>query len=147
MGRKRSVNQRAIIIRDNCCCQRCGVGVEIAPLEVHHIQPVHLGGSDDPSNLIALCGLCHAAAPDDPAVFPAFLESVPDHVIVAAVKSGAANPMEAAREFIRQLKALKDGLADDKGDLEEFLPFLESKGHELRGHERAAIIALAQEQT
>jgi len=39
-------------------CQACGRGKE---LEVHHIQPLHVGGQElDPANLITLCGdPCH----------------------------------------------------------------------------------------
>lgn len=31
-------------------------------LHRHHIVPRHVGGSDDPSNLIVLCPNCHTAA-------------------------------------------------------------------------------------
>lgn len=135
MGRKRSVNQRAIIIRDNCCCRRCGIGIEITALEIHHIHPVHLGGSDKPINLITLCPLCHAAAPDDPTLVPAFLESVPDYMIANAVRIGAPNPMRAAREMIQSLKRMKAGLAEDADDLEAFLPYFDKGADSLRDRE------------
>ena len=31
------------------------------PLEIHHLQPISQGGSDDYSNLTCLCPPCHAA--------------------------------------------------------------------------------------
>jgi len=43
--------------RDNRQCIECGTSTQ---LHVHHIVPRHLGGSDDPSNLITLCAGCHA---------------------------------------------------------------------------------------
>ena len=41
---------------------RCAVPTcrEILALDMHHIWEVSEGGSDDPSNLIALCPTCHA---------------------------------------------------------------------------------------
>lgn len=39
------------------CEKCCGPG----PFEVDHIIPRHLGGSNDPDNLQALCHSCHAA--------------------------------------------------------------------------------------
>ncbi len=41
-------------------CELCGVSMEERRLEVDHIIPRSLGGSDDPSNLQALCWLCNA---------------------------------------------------------------------------------------
>jgi hypothetical protein len=38
-----------------CACGEPGV-------EVHHIQPLHLGGDNDLTNLITLCWSCHRAA-------------------------------------------------------------------------------------
>lgn len=41
---------------------RCAVPTcrNILALDMHHIWEVSAGGSDDPSNLIALCPTCHA---------------------------------------------------------------------------------------
>jgi len=41
-------------------CELCGVSVEERRLEVDHIIPRKLGGTDDSSNLQALCWLCNA---------------------------------------------------------------------------------------
>ncbi len=41
-------------------CELCGVSIEERRLEVDHIIPRKLGGSDEPSNLQALCWLCNA---------------------------------------------------------------------------------------
>jgi hypothetical protein len=44
------------------CGYRCAVPTcrNILALDMHHIWEVSVGGSDDPSNLIALCPTCHA---------------------------------------------------------------------------------------
>lgn len=36
-------------------CVRCGQPAQAA----HHVLPRSFGGSDDPSNLVAVCGRCH----------------------------------------------------------------------------------------
>lgn len=58
------------LIRDNFSCQECGVtGIYINKhnmpipsnkgLEIHHILPISLGGTDQVTNLITLCHDCH----------------------------------------------------------------------------------------
>lgn len=49
--------RKAIIFRDNCKCMECGKSNTV--LEVHHIKPKRLNGSNTLSNLIALCSKCH----------------------------------------------------------------------------------------
>ncbi|CAH0650399.1 MULTISPECIES: HNH endonuclease [Pseudomonas] len=46
-----------ILLRDNYTCQACGLVTK--DLEVDHIINVAEGGSDDDSNLQALCVPCH----------------------------------------------------------------------------------------
>ena len=46
---------RARFLRANPRCARCGQRAT----EVDHKQPRHLGGSDAPGNLQALCADCH----------------------------------------------------------------------------------------
>jgi len=48
--------KRYVLERDNHRCRVCGRG---GSNQVHHILPRGAGGSDDPSNLITLCGRCH----------------------------------------------------------------------------------------
>lgn len=50
--------------RDNRTCQKCGYFEESSIgyrylLEVHHIIPIAIGGSNLPENLITLCHNCH----------------------------------------------------------------------------------------
>jgi hypothetical protein len=49
--------RKAVILRDSCKCMECGKSNTV--LEVHHIKPKRLNGSDTLSNLITLCSKCH----------------------------------------------------------------------------------------
>lgn len=49
--------RKAVIHRDGCKCMECGKSN--CRLEVHHIKPKRLGGSNTLSNLITLCEKCH----------------------------------------------------------------------------------------
>lgn len=49
--------RKAVILRDGCKCMECGKSNTV--LEVHHIKPRRLDGSNTLSNLITLCNRCH----------------------------------------------------------------------------------------
>ena len=49
--------RKATILRDGCKCMECGKSN--CKLEVHHIKPRRLNGSNTLSNLITLCEKCH----------------------------------------------------------------------------------------
>ena len=49
--------RKAVILRDGCKCMECGKSN--CKLEVHHIKPRRLNGSNTLSNLITLCEKCH----------------------------------------------------------------------------------------
>jgi len=52
---------KKIMIRDDFTCKICKVkGIK---LNVHHIIPRSIGGTEDNSNLITLCKSCHARMP------------------------------------------------------------------------------------
>ena len=61
-----------ILRRDNHTCRYCGASAPDVALAVDHVIPVALGGSDDPTNLVAACRDCNAgksaSAPDAPIV-------------------------------------------------------------------------------
>lgn len=48
-----------ILKRDGFACQFCGMKAPEAYLQVDHIVPVAMGGTDDPNNLIAACWSCN----------------------------------------------------------------------------------------
>ena len=49
--------RKAVILRDGCKCMECGKSD--CKLEVHHIKPRRLNGSNTLGNLITLCESCH----------------------------------------------------------------------------------------
>lgn len=49
-----------ILRRDNHACRYCGASAPDATLEVDHVVPVALGGTDDPSNLVTSCADCNS---------------------------------------------------------------------------------------
>ena len=49
--------RKAVILRDGCKCMECGKSNTV--LEVHHIKPRRLNGSNTLDNLITLCSKCH----------------------------------------------------------------------------------------
>ena len=49
--------RKAVILRDGCKCMECGKSN--CKLEVHHIKPRRMDGSNTLSNLITLCKICH----------------------------------------------------------------------------------------
>lgn len=48
-----------VLKRDNHTCRYCGASAPDAKLTVDHVTPVALGGTDDPSNLVAACRDCN----------------------------------------------------------------------------------------
>ncbi|WP_370085336.1 HNH endonuclease [Streptacidiphilus sp. MAP12-16] len=51
----------AVLERDGKTCQDCGrTPGQGAALQIHHIQPVHVGGGNEEGNLVTLCSQCHA---------------------------------------------------------------------------------------
>lgn len=48
--------RKELVQRLGARCERCGVGVRI---DVHHIKPLRLGGTNDYRNLLLLCRTCH----------------------------------------------------------------------------------------
>ena len=48
--------RKGVYRRDGYMCAVCG---DPRSLQIHHFAPRGRGGSDEPSNLITLCGVCH----------------------------------------------------------------------------------------
>ena len=48
--------RRYVIRRDGGSCVFCGTQ---EALTLHHIRPLGVGGTNDPSNLVTLCNCCH----------------------------------------------------------------------------------------
>jgi hypothetical protein len=96
-----------ILRRDNNTCRYCHA--TDTPLVIDHVKPVALGGTDDPSNLVAACKDCNAGktstSPDG-----ALVAEVSDEQMrwAAAVKA-AADAMLAGDDALRKrLDAIGD---------------------------------------
>lgn len=76
--------RREVLARDGHRCRACG---QSHGLDVHHVVMRSLGGSDDATNLIALCRDCHT--------------SVHGHVLILRW-NGQGNPARTVRfEWVR----------------------------------------------
>lgn len=91
-----------VLRRDNYTCRYCHA--TDAPLTVDHVVPTALGGSDDPSNLVAACRDCNAGK----------ASTRPDDELVADVREDALRYAELTRQayavLVEQLGARDDYL-------------------------------------
>lgn len=79
-----------VLRRDNHTCRYCHSAEN--PLTIDHVLPVALGGTDDPSNLVACCRDCNAGKSS----------SAPDAAVVEQVSEDAlrwARAMQRAQEL------------------------------------------------
>lgn len=75
-----------VLRRDNHTCRYCRAAD--APLTIDHVTPVALGGTDEPSNLVAACRDCNAGK----------ASSAPDAAVVADVSDDAVRWSSAMRQ-------------------------------------------------
>lgn len=68
-----------VLRRDNHTCRYCGSAAPDVKLTVDHVLPVALGGSDEPTNLVAACADCNSGK----------TSSTPDAPLVADVEAKA----------------------------------------------------------
>lgn len=80
-----------ILRRDNHQCRYCGGTAPEVKLQVDHVVPTALGGSDDPTNLVAACVDCNAGKS----------ASSPDAPIVESVSEDALRWSSAMQEVAR----------------------------------------------
>lgn len=59
-----------VLERDGYKCCYCGRSCDEVPLEIDHVHPVALGGTDDIDNLRAACVDCNAGKRDRPTLAP-----------------------------------------------------------------------------
>jgi len=100
---RKSISRRLryeILRRDDNTCRYCGGKAPDVALTIDHVVPVVLGGSDDPTNLVAACKDCNAGKSS----------SSPDAAIVARVSDEqlrwAAALKVAARQALAEQEAL-----------------------------------------
>lgn len=62
-----------VLERDNYTCQKCGAKDY---LEVNHIVPVSEGGSNDMTNLVTLCDICHAEEHKGETIYKVMIKAI-----------------------------------------------------------------------
>lgn len=85
-----------VLRRDNHSCRYCGRSAPEVALTVDHVVPKALGGSDDPSNLVAACRDCNGGKSSVPADAPLIEDVAADAVRWARAIRQAA--VEAAQQ-------------------------------------------------
>lgn len=114
-----------VLRRDNHACRYCGACAPDVPLTVDHVIPVALGGSDDPSNLVAACRACNSgkssSSPDAPLVADVAAEALAWGRAIEqynATQLADRKKRDAyVRRFERAWNAWRYGPADDKRQL------------------------------
>lgn len=91
-----------VLKRDNHTCRYCGAAAPDVVLTVDHVTPVALGGTDEPSNLVAACKDCNAGK----------ASTAPDAAVVEDVKQDAIR-WAAAMKLAGERVAARHALADD----------------------------------
>lgn len=84
-----------VLRRDNYACRYCGGAAPQVTLTIDHVVPTALGGSDDPTNLVAACEDCNSGKSS----------TAPDSTLVADVAAEAlrwAWAMRQAAEIRRE---------------------------------------------
>lgn len=87
-----------ILRRDNHQCRYCGAKAPDAVLRVDHVVPVALGGSDDPSNLVAACEPCNTGKSSVPVDAPLVADVKADALRWARAMEIVATGRAVARE-------------------------------------------------
>lgn len=80
-----------VLRRDNHACRYCGAIAPDVKLTVDHVMPTALGGSDDPSNLVAACRDCNYGK----------ASTAPDGTLVADVSQRAVEWGKAITDYNR----------------------------------------------
>lgn len=90
-----------VLARDNNTCRYCHA--TDTPLTIDHVTPVALGGTDDPSNLVAACRDCNYGK----------ASSNPDAATVAQVSNDAVRWAEAMKLAADRMAANKAAVAEE----------------------------------
>ncbi|OBJ62511.1 HNH endonuclease [Mycobacterium asiaticum] len=87
-----------ILRRDNHQCRYCGGAAPDVELTVDHVVPTALGGSDEPSNLVAACRDCNGGKSSVPAGAPLVEDVAADAVRWARAMQQAIDEKAQATE-------------------------------------------------
>lgn len=87
-----------VLRRDNHACRYCGGVAPDVVLTVDHVVPVALGGSDDPSNLVAACKDCNSGKSATPVGADLVADVQQDAMRWAAAMRRAADNAQIERD-------------------------------------------------
>lgn len=108
--------RKVIIARDGGRCKKCG---RTTGLEVHHITPVREDGSDEPENLITLCGVCHKEwEVFEDGMTTKFAEwlSIPQlSLLLAMYRIAGSSPDRTAGDLKAEVDSVHKSLLEGKG--------------------------------
>ncbi|MEB3021288.1 HNH endonuclease [[Mycobacterium] crassicus] len=90
-----------VLRRDNHACRYCGRSAPDVELTVDHVVPTTLGGSDEPTNLVAACRDCNGGKSSVPSVAAVVADVAQDAVRWAAAMCQAADEMAAEEDVTR----------------------------------------------
>lgn len=105
-----------VLRRDNHTCRYCGARAPEVEITVDHVVPVSLGGTDEPSNLVAACGDCNGGK----------TSSSPDAPLVADV---AERALEWAQAMQRAQSAMLADIKARETDRAQFKEWWDGWGH------------------
>lgn len=110
-----------ILRRDNHRCRYCGATAPDVPLRVDHVLPVALGGSDDPSNLVAACHDCNAGkascGPDESLVADVSEDAIRWARAIEAASAILAAETKEQQVFAVDFYGIWDACLPDEADL------------------------------
>jgi hypothetical protein len=122
-----------ILRRDGHACRYCGATAPDVALTVDHLIPAALGGSDDPSNLVAACQDCNAGKSATPPGAPLVADVEADALRWAQAMAHAAHEQERVRESREALEEYVGDLwAADIGPLWEVPETWRDSVHQMR---------------
>lgn len=90
-----------ILRRDNHTCRYCGATAPEVKLHIDHVIPESLGGTDDPSNLVAACEPCNSGKSSVPPEAPLVADVAADAARWAAAMQQVAVWRDAQREVVQ----------------------------------------------
>lgn len=93
----RNERRREIYERGGGKCERCGKPLEYTEMQLHHVVPASMNGTNNPHNLMCLCHDCHKLIHGNPYINQLFIErKLREHPEVR--EHGTMNLMEEVKE-------------------------------------------------
>lgn len=83
----------AVLERDHHTCRYCGASAPDVRLQIDHVVPVALGGSDEPKNLVTSCEACNSGK----------ASTTPSLEVVADIDESAARWASAMRQAAAEI--------------------------------------------